>query len=207
MRPEAVLAKHARSFALAARILPAAQHAPVARLYAFCRLADDLADASPAGCNDAALEAMQSDVACHKSRSPATRDLLALVDEFALPRDTLLDLLHALRTDQFPRALSTVAELVRYAYGVASTVGVLMCHVLGVTDRRALPFAIDLGIDERNELRMEYPLLFFPILPKVCTLPFSSESLDRQVTPVANNALFADFDEFPVPPKELCCRM
>lgn len=38
------------------------------------------------------------------------------------------------------------AELVRYCYRVASTVGLMMCGVLGVRCREALPHAIDLGI-------------------------------------------------------------
>ena len=37
-------------------------------------------------------------------------------------------------------------ELVRFAYGVASTVGLMMCHIFGVRDKRALPFAVDLGL-------------------------------------------------------------
>jgi phytoene synthase len=38
------------------------------------------------------------------------------------------------------------AELVRYCYRVASTVGLMMCAVLGVRRREALPHAVDLGI-------------------------------------------------------------
>ena len=34
----------------------------------------------------------------------------------------------------------------RFAYGVASTVGLMMCHVFGVQDKRAYPFAVDLGV-------------------------------------------------------------
>lgn len=38
------------------------------------------------------------------------------------------------------------AQLIRYAYRVAGTVGLMMCAVLDVDDPRAAPFAIDLGI-------------------------------------------------------------
>ena len=42
--------------------------------------------------------------------------------------------------------MTTRHDLLRYCYRVAGTVGAMMCPILGVTDRRALPFAIDLGI-------------------------------------------------------------
>jgi phytoene synthase len=37
-------------------------------------------------------------------------------------------------------------SLIRFAYGAASTVGLMMCAVMGVRDPIALPFAVDLGI-------------------------------------------------------------
>jgi NADH-quinone oxidoreductase subunit B len=37
-------------------------------------------------------------------------------------------------------------ELIRYAWRVAGTVGLMMCNVLDVHDPRAAPFAVDLGI-------------------------------------------------------------
>ncbi len=38
------------------------------------------------------------------------------------------------------------AELIRYGYRVAGTVGLMMCGVLGVDEPEALPFAVDLGV-------------------------------------------------------------
>ena len=42
---------NAKTFALAAKFLPKERYEAVARLYAFCRQLDDLADAAPAGVN------------------------------------------------------------------------------------------------------------------------------------------------------------
>jgi len=42
--------------------------------------------------------------------------------------------------------VADVSSLLRYAYGAAGTVGIMMCAVLGVRDPAALPFAVDLGI-------------------------------------------------------------
>ena len=36
--------------------------------------------------------------------------------------------------------------MIRYAYGVAGTVGIMVCEVVGAHDSAALPFVIDLGI-------------------------------------------------------------
>ncbi|MFO0631047.1 MAG: squalene/phytoene synthase family protein [Polyangiales bacterium] len=38
------------------------------------------------------------------------------------------------------------AELLRYCYRVAGTVGIMMCGVVGVRDPAALPHAVDLGV-------------------------------------------------------------
>jgi phytoene synthase len=48
--------------------------------------------------------------------------------------------------DQWPRHLQSQDELVRFCYGVASTVGLMMCHLFGVKNPRAYPFAVDLGV-------------------------------------------------------------
>jgi phytoene synthase len=44
------------------------------------------------------------------------------------------------------RRYRTMAELLLYCYRVAGTVGLMMCHVMGVRNDAALPHAVDLGI-------------------------------------------------------------
>ena len=72
--------------------------------------------------------------------------MLCLQRDFEIPTTLLLDFIDTLIEDQYPRALANVDELVQFAYGVASTVGLMMCHVFGVRDTKALPFAVDLGV-------------------------------------------------------------
>lgn len=143
---KSTFAANAKTFALAARFLPKARYDAVARLYAFCRQLDDLADASPAGVNHDTLVSIRQQICSGDSDDPVINDMLQLQQDFEIPTALLLDFVDTLIEDQYPRALADVDQLVRFAYGVASTVGLMMCHVFGVQDKRAYPFAVDLGV-------------------------------------------------------------
>ena len=55
-------------------------------------------------------------------------------------------LLAGMRSDLTPAAGYDETELMRYCFRVAGAVGVLMCPILGLADRRFLPHAAALGI-------------------------------------------------------------
>ena len=144
--PDVVFRANAKTFALAARFMPRARYEAVARLYLFCRYMDDLADAAPAGCNHEKLVALRADFVNGSSRDPIMADVLILQAEFGIPVAIVLDFIDALIADQWPRHLQTQDELIRFCYGVASTVGLMMCHLFGVKNPKAYPFAVDLGV-------------------------------------------------------------
>ncbi len=137
---------NAKTFSLAARFLSQARYEAIARLYAFCRQLDDLADADPAGCNHEQLLQIREDLCRDNSDDRVVADMLRLQRTFKIPTTLLLDFIDALIVDQYARQLNSLDELVRFSYGVASTVGLMMCHVFGVRDPRAFPFAVDLGV-------------------------------------------------------------
>jgi phytoene synthase len=145
-RAKATFNASAKTFSLAARFLPQHRYDAVARLYAFCREVDDLADAAPSGINNDKLQRIRADLCAGVSLDPNVQDMLALQSRYEIPTTLLLDFIDALIADQHPRELQTMNELVQFAYGVASTVGLMMCHIFGVRDSRALPFAVDLGV-------------------------------------------------------------
>jgi len=58
----------------------------------------------------------------------------------------IIALIDGLLQDQKPVRIKDQAALLRYAYRVAGTVGLLMCHVLDCDADRARAHAIDLGI-------------------------------------------------------------
>ena len=148
--PEDLFRRNSRSFSLAARFFRPDDQSAVARLYRFCRYLDDLADDTTTGDEE------RLDLARQRLTDPDTApvdsvefDFNALSRERSIPLEPALDLIDALRDDCGPCAVQDEAELVRFAYGVAGTVGRMMRYVIDARDardERADAFAIDLGI-------------------------------------------------------------
>lgn len=143
--------RHSRSFSFASRLLPAAKRADVERLYAWCRWCDDGVDAAATPQEALAfVERATADV--HRiaaGTSPVageSRWLAELVARHDLPLGAALALLEGMRSDLTPAAGLHEADLLRYCFRVAGAVGVLMCPILGLEDRRRLPHAAALGM-------------------------------------------------------------
>jgi phytoene synthase len=145
--PEAVFRKNSRSFSLAASFFAARDRSAVARMYCFCRFLDDLADDTQTG-DHMALDLAHARLVgkCEAPGRSVEADFLALARERSFPLDPALDLIAALRVDCGSRSIQTTDELIRFAYGVAGTVGRMLRHVIDARDARADAFAIDLGI-------------------------------------------------------------
>lgn len=143
---QAVFEKNSRSFSLAARLFTPQTRADSARLYRFCRYVDDLADASQKG-EPAYLAEIKNELEGNRtSDNPILKDFIQLADARGLSKSAAIELVEALRQDCGPCSIQNEPELIRFAYGVAGTVGLLMCPLLQCDDERAAPFAIDLGI-------------------------------------------------------------
>lgn len=144
---EAVLAYHGKSFHWAGRLLPANTFAEAAQLYAFCRKVDDLADESRELAQaETQLQALRADLWSEFPQVPAHRTFRDLLQRREIDPVWIDDLFSGVLSDLGEVQFQTQAELVRYAYQVAGTVGLMMAKVLGCQDSRALPFALDLGI-------------------------------------------------------------
>ena len=142
----AVMARHGRSFSWASRLLAGSDAEAASRLYAFCRSIDDLADESGPEEGTRRLDALRAEIERGESDDPAVRAYFALEKSSGISREVALRFVDAVAGDLGRVRVADEGELVRYGYGVASTVGLMMCSVLGVRDSRALPFAIDLGV-------------------------------------------------------------
>jgi phytoene synthase len=147
VRSREVLSTHARSFRWASKFLPADARDDAAVVYAFCRLVDDIADESS---NDDVARRELGRLEREVRREEAARPLVAGFLEVAARRHidvrSALELIAGVRSDLDAVIVETDAELLRYCYRVAGTVGLMMCGVLDVTDRVAHPHAIDLGV-------------------------------------------------------------
>lgn len=143
----------ARTFALACRLLPAAVRDDVYRLYLVFRTLDDAVDEGQPGAS-ARVEAVERWARGGPAESREAR-LLAEVDaRRALPREALLDFCRGMRDDLDERPVHTDADLDRYCYRVAGTVGVTMAAVLGTrapAEREAA--ALGMAMQRTNVLR------------------------------------------------------
>jgi len=142
-----VLAAKGRSFHWARRLLSPTHAGRATRLYAFCRHLDDLVDeaATPAGA-EAALTAARIAIGTGRTTDPQLHDGLNLIAECAIDPEIVLELIRGLASDLGPVCLANEAELLRYCYQVAGTVGLMMCRVMEISDPAALAHAVDLGI-------------------------------------------------------------
>ena len=151
LAPDEMIGHHSKSFALAARLLPAELRADVVALYAWCRTCDDAVDRPAPG--SVASESLQV-LRANLSDSYAGKDMpnpvwacfQAVVRRRGIPVEYPTDLLRGLTMDVDGFRYATADDLLLYCYRVAGTVGLMLCHVLGVSHDRALPHAAHLGM-------------------------------------------------------------
>ena len=117
-------------------------------IYAFCRSADDVADSSlPAEQRLAAIDDWRDRLVAAFDARPDHPIMVAFADavkQFYIPIEPALQLLSGARQDVVVRRYETYEELRRYCYLVASTVGLLVCPLLGY-ESGALGYGIELG--------------------------------------------------------------
>jgi phytoene synthase len=145
-----VVRRSGSSFAAAFWLLPAERRRALHAVYAFCRLADDIAD-EPAVKEDRSLLLArwreELDAAyLGKSTHPVGVALADAVHRYRLPQAVFEELLAGVRSDLRGEPIETFADLRRYCYRVASTVGILVCHLLERRDPHILQWAETLGV-------------------------------------------------------------
>lgn len=144
---ENALRKHSKSFYLASLFLGKQTAKYVRCLYSFCRTVDDLADKEPD--KDMAfltLQQWKDELQKGIAVAPAMHDILSLAKERQLNIIDISLLIDGVMSDLQTVRILDEAQLTRYCYLVAGTVGLLMCQLLGSTEPCAKKFAIDLGI-------------------------------------------------------------
>lgn len=145
---QALLRNGSKSFAAAARLLPASVRDAATILYAFCRDADDVVDVGTGG--DAAVALLRNRLdhiyAGHPRALAVDRAMARVVVQHALPRTLLDALIEGFEWDAQQRIYETLGELEAYAARVAGTIGAMMALLMGVRDAAALARACDLGV-------------------------------------------------------------
>ncbi len=126
--------RHYENFPVASRLLPARLRHPVAAVYAFARLADDMADegALPPAARLAALDdwGRQLDRALTgKAEHPVFVALADVVARHQVPPGLFHDLLSAFRQDVSKRRYAHFDEILDYCRRSANPVGRILLHL------------------------------------------------------------------------------
>ena len=150
-----VLRTKGRSFAFAARFLDPERRRATEVLYAFVRSLDDLVDEPPPGTSAVVIGSdlerwdrwlAASHPASREGDDPLAAAVAEVIAAYAIPPVYLRALVRGLRDDLDGRPIETFDDLERYAFRVAGSVGLAMCHILGASGPRALRAAAALGI-------------------------------------------------------------
>jgi 15-cis-phytoene synthase len=146
--------RHYENFTVASAVLPAELRIHLARIYAYCRVTDDLGDESR---SDARLHAWCTEVAAALTGEsvPSHPVLLALretVAECSIPLQPFLDLVSANLQDQRVTRYASWAELEAYCQLSAAPVGRMVLAVLGIRGDRAehLSDSVCIGLQLAN---------------------------------------------------------
>ncbi len=144
---DSITASHSRTFFLATHFLPPAKRRAIRALYAFCRTSDDLVDC-PETARDGAWDLWRK---VSTSPAPPRHDLVAVAwadarSRYRIPIRYAVQLLDGVGRDRCQTRYATFEDLATYAYGVASTVGLMSMHVIGFSGSEAVPYAIKLGL-------------------------------------------------------------
>ncbi|MDG2305104.1 MAG: presqualene diphosphate synthase HpnD [Candidatus Binatia bacterium] len=147
-RCRAIVEGSGSSFHFAFYLLPQAKRDALCAVYAFCRAADDIADAAGVSAPADRLEAWGREVERAFAGRPVHsigRALSWAIDSFALPRKPFFDLIDGVASDLTTDRYETAEQLEGYCYHVASTVGLLCVRIFGAGRGVADDYAVSLG--------------------------------------------------------------
>ncbi|HEX5659247.1 MAG TPA: phytoene/squalene synthase family protein [Polyangiales bacterium] len=145
-----ILEHNSKSFALASKLLPASARDEAAAVYAFCRRVDDAIDDAPPESQAGALSALYEDLdRVYRGdvlTEPALAAFQAVVQQRQIPRRYPAELIEGMAMDVRNTQYQTLDNLLLYCHCVAGVVGLMMCHVFGLSADGALHNAAHLGI-------------------------------------------------------------
>ena len=141
--------QNSKTFYLASALLPVEKRRAARALYAFCRVTDNLVD-RPADGIDLLAELDQWQLRVQNAHHhPEDPVLFAWADarqRFHIPLGYADQLIDGVRRDLTQNRYATFDQLAEYAYGVASTVGLMAMHIVGYSGADAIPYAVRLGV-------------------------------------------------------------
>lgn len=153
--------KFGKSYYFATRFFPPNLREATYALYAFFRLPDDVVDAAFADGKHAQKELLRwqelwksvlegRDVPQSTTREASEdikllRHIARVFEQYEIPRRYSFEFLAAMLQDCKKKTYRTYTELKEYMYGSAAVVGLMMTHVIGFSNKKALSHAKALG--------------------------------------------------------------
>lgn len=140
---------HSKTFFMASGLLPHEKRQATRALYAFCRITDDIVD-SPGSVEERRVNLEKwRDIIMAPTPHINNPVALAWADaqtRFNIPRGYAEQLIDGVARDLDQIRYETFEDIANYAYGVASTVGLMAMHIIGFESDEAIPYAVRLGV-------------------------------------------------------------
>lgn len=145
----AEIARRAKSnLALALACLPEERRRDMISFYAFCRVADDIADSTAQSPEARAAELAEWRRCVLDATSPGhpvLDEVVPLPAKYDFPREWLAEIIDGVASDLQHERYATYADLLAYCYKVASVVGLVSARIFGCTEPQSHDYAVQLG--------------------------------------------------------------
>jgi phytoene synthase len=142
--------KYGKSYYFATRFFPKKQRIATYALYAFFRVPDELVDNG--GDNTKAEKNLKKWMAnwqmaykYKEHEDPVLNAASWVFQEYKIPYEYSEAFLNAMLMDLTKKQYNNYSELEKYMYGSAGVVGLIMSHIIGFSDEKALKYALQLG--------------------------------------------------------------
>lgn len=139
-----------KSFSLASRLFDKETFEAAILLYRWCRFCDDEIDRTKPSLQLEKLKFLQEQTEAAIRGDPVALEpfmaLRQIVLKYGIPAHYPLELIKGMKMDVENVSYENFDELRLYCYRVAGVVGLMMAHIMGISDERALARACDMGM-------------------------------------------------------------
>lgn len=147
----AIAHKHGANFSVGFRFLPKTKRRAVYAAYAFCRVADDIADEDTKSSSRRVdeLNQWQRELDACYAGSPTHPITIALADaleHFAIPKSAFIALIDGCRQDMVKTRYETFDELLQYCELVAASISDISLSIFGYRSDAAIGYGRNLAV-------------------------------------------------------------
>jgi phytoene synthase len=148
LSPEQITRRAKSNLAFALACLPKERRRDMISFYAFCRVVDDIADATDVGEDEKEKELTRWKQCVEEGKPPGhpvLDEVVLLPAKYGFPRAWLGEIIDGVASDITKTRYETFEELLGYCYKVASVVGLVSIEIFGHTNPATRDYAINLG--------------------------------------------------------------